>query len=132
MWTEADIRRALRDCFHPELTLDVVELGMVHAVELAPDEHAPGAGIAGVQPRQRVRVEILRESDDEAVQALLRGLIENRLLGMEGLSRVQVTLVESPRWTPARISAAGRGRLGLDAASVSDPEQPRARPAAAA
>ena len=114
MWDEKAIWQALRDCFHPELALDVVALGLAYIVQLAPDDDAPGAGIAGVPPRQRVRVEMLHASGDEGPSALLRALVENRLLGMEGLSRVEVVLVDDPAWTPARISPAGRKQLGLD------------------
>ena len=116
MWDEEAIWRALRDCYHPELALNVVELGLVHAVELALDGDAPGAGIAGVPPRQRVRVEMLHAADDEGPSALLRALVENRLLGMDGLSRVEVVLLDHPLWTPARISSDGRKQLGVDGA----------------
>ena len=104
----------MRDCYDPELALNVVELGRVMDVAVWVDKDAPGAGIAGVRPRQRVRVTLLGDAD-EGHEAALAALIENRLLGMEGVTGVEVAMVGEPKWTPARISAAGRKLLGLDA-----------------
>lgn len=114
MLTETDIYEALRACYDPELSLNVVELGLVLQVSLSLDQEAPGAGIAGVPVRQRLTVELLATSDDDDRRAMLRGQVVNRLLGIEGLSRVEVTLVHEPAWTPARITPAGRKLLGLD------------------
>ncbi len=117
MWTDEDIWRALRDCYDPEIALNVVELGRVVSIALRVDEDAPGAGIAGVRPRQRVAVSMLGNDgspEEESRWALLRGLVENRLLGLEGVTRVEVEMLAEPKWTPARISAAGRKLLGLD------------------
>ena len=113
-WTEDDIWRALRDCYDPEIALNLVELGMVLSVELQIDSDAPGAGIAGVRPRQRIAVTLLANSGDDPAQASRRSIVENRLLGMEGVSRVAVSIPDEPQWTPARISAEGRKLLGMD------------------
>ncbi len=111
MWTQEDIWRALRDCYDPEIALNVVELGRVVAVSLELDHDAPGAGIAGVRPRQRVGVTMLGGSGEEG---LLRAIVENRLLGLEGVTQVRVSVPAEPTWTPARITAAGRKLLGMD------------------
>ena len=115
MWTEEDIWRALRDCYDPEMALNVVELGRVMEVKLRVDEDAPGAGIAGVRPRQKVGVKLLGGLEGDEGQATLRAVVENRLLGMEGITGVEVGVLAEPQWTPARISPAGRKLLGLDA-----------------
>ena len=86
MWTEEDIWRALRDCYDPEMALNVVELGRVMEVKLWVDEDAPGAGIAGVRPRQKVGVKLLGGLEGDEGQATLRAVVENRLLGMEGIT----------------------------------------------
>ena len=45
MLTEFDIQTALRDCFDPEVKLNLVDLGLIYAIETGPD---PGldAGLA--------------------------------------------------------------------------------------
>jgi metal-sulfur cluster biosynthetic enzyme len=110
--TEADVLQALRDCYDPELALNIVDLGLVHGVSLAPDPDAPGAGIVGVPPRFRVGVELTLSQIADAEETPLVALIENRLAAFETISRTEVTLLREPAWNPGRISAEGRARLG--------------------
>ena len=37
MLTEPDILAALRDCFDPELKLNLVDLGLIYKIEMSPD-----------------------------------------------------------------------------------------------
>jgi metal-sulfur cluster biosynthetic enzyme len=39
--------------------------------------------------------------------------VHNRLAGISSISKVEVELVWEPKWTPHRISQAGRKQLGL-------------------
>ncbi len=110
--TEADIRNALRDCYDPELPCNIVDLGLVYAIHLAPDPDAPGAGIAGVPPRHRVYVSLsLASPESSEAAAQLTAQIQNRLSAFETVSRTEITIVSEPAWTPNRISPEGRARL---------------------
>ncbi len=42
MLTESQIRDALRDCYDPEVPLNIVDLGLVYRVTLTDDPDAPG------------------------------------------------------------------------------------------
>jgi metal-sulfur cluster biosynthetic enzyme len=113
--TEADILAALRDCYDPEIPLNIVDLGLVHSLAIAPDPDAPGAGIPGVPPRHRVAIaltlaQIAEPSDSEDTQLIAQ--IQNRLAAFETVSRTEVTLLREPAWNPGRISPEGRVRLG--------------------
>jgi metal-sulfur cluster biosynthetic enzyme len=55
MLTEADIFIALRDCFDPEVKLNLVDLGLIYAVETGPDADSTPAW-----PRQWVKVTMSR------------------------------------------------------------------------
>jgi len=112
--TEAAIREALRDCYDPEVPCNIVDLGLVYGVALAPDPDAPGAGIPGVPPRHRVHVELTLTSPGCPAHTQIVAQIENRLSAFETVSRTDVALVWQPRWTPHRISPEGRKRLGID------------------
>jgi len=114
MLTDDTIRAALRDCYDPEIPLNVIDLGLVQRVELAQDLDAPGAGIPGVPTRFRVRVELIPTSQEEGPVAQLRAQIANRLAGLEGVSGTIVEILEEPVWTPARISREGRRILKMD------------------
>jgi metal-sulfur cluster biosynthetic enzyme len=112
--TEADILAALRDCYDPHVPCNIVDLGLVGSVRLAPDPDAPGAGILGVPPRQRVVIALLpiRLADAEADAAPLIAQIQNRLAAFQTISRTEVSLLNDPAWTPDRISPEGYARLG--------------------
>jgi metal-sulfur cluster biosynthetic enzyme len=116
--TEQTIREALRDCYHPEIPCNIVDLGLVYTITIAPDPHAPGAGIPGVPPRHRVHIAFTLPEHEDAnhpdVAAQLTAQIENRLAAFETVSRTEVTPVWQPLWSPNRISSDGRKRLTLN------------------
>jgi metal-sulfur cluster biosynthetic enzyme len=116
--TEAIILAALRDCYPPEIPLNIVDLGLVHAISIACDPNAPGAGIPGVPPRHSVAVALTlaqivdpHTEDAEPEAAPLIAQIKNRLAAFETISRTEVTLLAEPTWTPDRITEEGRARL---------------------
>lgn len=93
MFTQGDLLQALTECFVPSLRRDVVAAGLVRSAELVLDKDAPGAGIAGVPPRYVARVTLMAPGGDEAVNAQVQAAVENRLLGLQAISRVELTLV---------------------------------------
>jgi metal-sulfur cluster biosynthetic enzyme len=116
--SEEDVSDALRACFctHESFgrPLNIVDLGLVGSLALAPDPNAPGAGIPGVPPRQTLELGLLMASEDEAANCILLAQILNRLSGIPQLSRTSVEFLDSPRWTPDRITPQGRRLLNLD------------------
>jgi len=114
MLTEAEIDRALRDCYDPALPCNIVDLGLVLSISVHPDGNAPGIGIPGVPPRSRVFLEIILTSPSDAAEAQITAQIKNRLAGLETVSETSVTVLPDPLWSPVRISPAGRRLLGLD------------------
>jgi metal-sulfur cluster biosynthetic enzyme len=114
MLTEHIIREALRDCYDPEIPCNIVDLGLVYAIDLAPDPDAPGAGIPGVSTRYRVHIDLTLttpQDPDTPTAIQLIAQIQNRLAAFENISRSEVTLVWQPAWTPDRISPEGQQRL---------------------
>lgn len=89
-FNEDDLRQALRECFVPALRRDVVSAGLLRSATLTPDLEAPGAGIPGVPPRFVAHLTLWEPGTEEAVNAQLRAAIENRLLGLYAISRVEL------------------------------------------
>jgi metal-sulfur cluster biosynthetic enzyme len=114
MLTEDTVRAALRDCYDPEVPCNIVDLGLVYAIAVAPDPEAPGAGIPGVPARHRVLIELTLTSPGCPAHTQIVAQIENRLCAFETVSRTEVALVWQPAWTPQRISPEGRKRLGIE------------------
>jgi metal-sulfur cluster biosynthetic enzyme len=114
MLTESDILNALRDCYDPNLPCNIVDLGLVKSVTVAPDPDAPGAGIPGVPQKHRIHVEFTLTNPTEEAEAQLSAQMRNRLAGMEEAGETNVTFVREPAWSPQQITPAGRRILGLD------------------
>jgi metal-sulfur cluster biosynthetic enzyme len=106
--TPEDIFTALRDCFDPEVKLNLVDLGLIYAASVEPDPHSTPAF-----PRQKVKVTMTLTTPQCPASGLIFEQVNNRLASMQQVSRVEVDLVWEPKWTPHRISAAGRAQLGI-------------------
>lgn len=109
MLSRDDIVTALRDCFDPEVKLNLVDLGLVYGVETERDQQASTAA----WPRQWVRVTMTLTTQQCPASGLIFEQVNNRLASLPEVSRVEVNLVWEPKWTPHRISEAGRRQLGI-------------------
>jgi metal-sulfur cluster biosynthetic enzyme len=114
MLTESNILEALRDCFDPTLPCNIVDLGLVRSLQIAPDPEAPGAGIPGVPQKHLIQIELALTNPTDEAAAQLTAQIRNRLAGLEEAGDTTVILVDHPVWTPQQITPAGRRILGLD------------------
>ncbi len=92
-FTESELIEALRDCFIPKSTRNVVTSGIVRSATLERDSDAPGAGIPGVPDRYIARVTLAAPGSDEALNAQLGAIVENRLLGLPAIARAVVTIL---------------------------------------
>jgi metal-sulfur cluster biosynthetic enzyme len=106
--TESEILTALRDCFDPEVKLNLVDLGLIYAVETGPDLDSPPKW-----PRQWVKVTMTLTTPQCPASGLILEQVHNRLASIQDVSKVDVDLVWDPKWTPHRISEAGRRQLGI-------------------
>ena len=98
MFTEADIRKALRKVKDPELNLDLVVLGLIYDVRI--DGGRVDVTMSLTSPMCPVAGQLL----DEA-----RAAVE----GVPGVTEVEVELTFNPPWTPERIPATIRAALGI-------------------
>ncbi len=108
MLTESDILNALRDCYDPEVKLNLVDLGLIYKVETSADPDSTRAW-----PRQHVRITMTLTTPQCPASGLIFEQVNNRLAGIPDVSKVDVDLVWEPKWTPHRISEAGRRQLGI-------------------
>jgi hypothetical protein len=97
--TDADLLHLLRDCYAPAGP-NIVAAGLVRCATLTPDPDAPGTAIPDLPPRFIAHIALHAidtsgSSGDatDSANAQLRAQIENRLLGLPAISRVEVTLL---------------------------------------
>ncbi|MCU0690927.1 MAG: iron-sulfur cluster assembly protein [Polyangiaceae bacterium] len=94
-----DIIDVLRNCYDPEIPVNIYELGLVYGVLVTEDGEvsvsmtltAPACPVADILPRE----------------------IEERLYNVPGVRRAKVELIWEPPWSPERMSEAARLQLGM-------------------
>ena len=118
MLTEDDLRQVLRACYSTapghKQPVNIVDLGLVASIGIVVDPDAPGANIHGVPTRHRIAITLIPANPDEDAQAMLAAQIANCLAGLQEVSCTSVEFAETPVWSAARISPAGRQLLQLD------------------
>jgi metal-sulfur cluster biosynthetic enzyme len=107
--TESDVFTALKDCYDPEVPVNIVDLGLIYSVTLQPDPDSTRAF-----PRQRVAIEMTLTTPHCPAHSMMVEQVKNRLAGIQDISQTEVNLVWQPTWGPERITAEGRKTLGFE------------------
>jgi probable FeS assembly SUF system protein SufT len=98
------VLRALKNVYDPEIPVNVVDLGLIYDLELHP---LGGGGTA-------ISVQMTLTAAGCGMGQIIATDVKNRLEALPGVTTASVDVVWEPPWTPERISAAGRTKLGLD------------------
>jgi metal-sulfur cluster biosynthetic enzyme len=93
-----DVMAALESCYDPEVPVNIVDLGLVFDVLVRGDY---------------ARVTMGMTSPGCPASDMLEADVRKALRAVDGIDMVDVEVVDEPAWTPARMSAAGRARLGM-------------------
>ena len=99
MYTEEEVYEVLRECYDPEMPVNIVDLGLVYHV-----------GVEGAV----ITVEMTLTAPGCSMGAMITSEIQDKLLGIPGCEEANVELVWDPPWTPHMMSPAARKTLGLD------------------
>src|SRR3974377_1480217 len=105
--TKEDVLTALKQCYDPEIPVNIVDLGLVYEVLVKP---AAAAGAAG----EDIAVEMTLTAQGCPSSGQITDQVKQRILRMPGVADAQGELVWYPQWTPERLSADARKQLGID------------------
>lgn len=100
MLNNEEVIKALRQCYDPEIPVNVYDLGLIYNIEL--DE-----------PNESVKVTMSLTSQGCPAAQMLPAQIEQMIRSQLQVKGVQVNVVWEPPWTPERITPEGKKRLGL-------------------
>jgi len=103
-FSEDAVWAQLRECYDPEIPVNVVDLGLIYGVEFTEDPSGQG---------KRVAVQLTLTAPGCGMGPTLAHDAEQRVLSVPGVASAVVELVWDPPWSPERISAAGREKLGM-------------------
>ena len=98
MVTKEQVMEVLKQCMDPELGISLVDLGLIYDVKVEKDE---------------VKINMTLTTVGCPLVGMMRGDVKEKVGAMKGVKEVEVEIVWDPPWTPERISAEGKKKLGF-------------------
>lgn len=98
--TNERVMEALRQCYDPEIPVNIVDLGLIYDVQS--DEQG------------NVQVKMTLTSQGCPAAMSIPDQVKARIGAIEEVRDVTVEIVWDPAWNPSRISENARKQLGLD------------------
>ena len=105
--TPEQINNALKECYDPEIPVNIVDLGLIYDVHIIPPNAGPGE-------EQEVEVIMTMTSPGCPSHAQIGDDVRQRVGSIPGIREVKVQVVWMPPWSPERLSPAARKQLGIE------------------
>jgi metal-sulfur cluster biosynthetic enzyme len=96
---EDQVYAALRECYDPEIPVNLVDLGLIYDVKIIDDW---------------VGVKMTLTSPGCGMSGMISQNVRNRMLKVPGVKDADVRIVWEPLWTPARMSIEAKRKLGMN------------------
>ena len=106
--SEDDVWRALRQCYDPEIPVNVVDLGLVYDLSVAPLRGAAADGGGS-----HVTVKMTLTAPGCGMGPAIAADARARILAVPGVTSADVSLVWDPPWSAEMMSPEGRRILGV-------------------
>ena len=100
---EKDVWNQLRQCYDPEIPVNIVDLGLVYDCKLT---NNPDGGA-------KVEVKMTLTAPGCGMGPAIAHDAQSKILSIEGVDEADVQLVWDPPWNQNMISEAGRMKLGM-------------------
>ncbi len=105
--TQEEVITALKECYDPEIPVNIVDLGLIYEVRIKPTASSD-------MPGEDVEVEMTLTAPGCPSSGYISDQVKQRLLRMPGVNNASVEITWYPQWTPERLSADARKQLGID------------------
>jgi metal-sulfur cluster biosynthetic enzyme len=102
--TEQEVMAALKQCYDPEIPVNIVDLGLIYGVNLQP----------AADDKQDVTVEMTLTAQGCPAHVMISDQVKARVEQLPGVRDAKVNIVWNPPWTPERLSADARKQLGIE------------------
>ena len=102
--TEDEVLSALKQCYDPEIPVNIVDLGLIYGVRFEP---AP-------EEKQDVTVDMTLTAQGCPSHVMIGEQVKARVEQMPGVRNATVNVVWTPPWTPDRLSPDARKTLGIE------------------
>jgi metal-sulfur cluster biosynthetic enzyme len=102
--TENEVLSALKQCYDPEIPVNIVDLGLIYGVRF---DGAPN-------DQQDVTVDMTLTAQGCPSHVEIGQQVKARVEQMPGVRNANVNVVWNPPWTPERLSPEARKQLGIE------------------
>ncbi len=102
--TQDDVLSALKQCYDPEIPVNIVDLGLIYGVRFE----------AAAEDQQDVTVDMTLTSPGCPAHVQIGEQVKSRLEQLPGIRNASVNVVWEPAWSPERLSADARKQLGIE------------------
>ena len=93
-----DVIEVLRECFDPEIPVNIVDLGLIYDIAIKPE---------------RIDIKMTLTALGCPMAADVMADVRDHLLTLPGITDAGVDIVYEPVWTPERMSEEARWELGM-------------------
>src|SRR6202030_980967 len=93
-----DVIEVLRQCYDPEIPVNIVDLGLIYDIAIKPD---------------RIDIKLTLPGLGGPMAADVMADVRDHLLTLPGISDAGVDIVYEPVWTPERMTEEARWELGM-------------------
>jgi metal-sulfur cluster biosynthetic enzyme len=93
-----DVIEVLRECFDPEIPVNIVDLGLIYDIAIKPE---------------RIDIKMTLTALGCPMAAEVMADVRDHLLTLPGVTDAGVDIVYEPVWSPDRMSEEARWELGM-------------------
>ena len=106
--TEDEVLSALKQCYDPEIPVNIVDLGLIYGIHFQPVSTGEQDG------QQDVTVDMTLTAQGCPAHVMIGEQVKARVEQLPGVRNVTVNVVWNPPWTPERLSSDARKQLGIE------------------
>jgi FeS assembly SUF system protein len=96
---EARVVDAIKECYDPEIPVNIYELGLIYAVEVSAEEHA------------KITMTLTAPNCPAAQSLPLE--VQQRVEAVDGVKTSNVDITFEPQWTPEKMTDAAKLQLNI-------------------
>lgn len=98
MVTMEDVKKVLKDCYDPEIPVNIWDLGLVYDIKIEAD---------------KVFVKMTLTAPGCPMHTFISEEVKGKLQSLEGVKEAYVDIVWDPPWSPDKMSEEAKAKLGI-------------------
>ena len=100
--TKEDIWEAMKQCFDPEIPVNIVDLGLIYDLK-----------ISGENNKQKIHIKMTLTAPGCGMGPSIAQDVENKVSVLKGIDNVEVELVWDPQWDRDMMTEEAKLQLGM-------------------